>query len=86
MKIYDEGRRKPKGQFHIMTEEEIRNILTKNNIPQNTIDTLIQTNTTIADQIDVQIDLNQALFPNYETPDDIKELYEENKDTLLLDE
>lgn len=86
MKIYDEGRRKPKGQFHIMTEEEIRNILTKNNIPQNTIDTLIQTNTTIADQIDVQIDLNQALFPNYETPDDIKELYEANKDTLLLDE
>lgn len=29
-KIYDEDRRKPKGEYHIMSEEEIRTILAKN--------------------------------------------------------
>jgi DNA polymerase III alpha subunit len=83
LKIYDESRRKPKGQFHIMTEEEIRTILINNNISDNVINKLIETNNALADQIDVSIDLNQSLFPNYETPDDVNKIYEDNKNELI---
>jgi len=86
MKIYDESRRKPKGQFYIMTEEEIRDILKNNGIDKAKIDKLIATNTAIAESIETDIDLNQALFPNYETPEDVKELYEQYKDGLVIDE
>lgn len=84
LKIYDENRRKPKGQFHIMTEEEIKAILINNNIDDTTINKLIETNNAIAEQIHTDIDLHQTLFPNYETPDDVKELYEANKDELII--
>ncbi len=83
LKIYDETRRKPKGQFHIMSETEIRTILENNGYDKKTINQLIETNETIAHQIDVKIDLNQSLFPNYETPEDIKQLYNEQKDWLV---
>ena len=86
MKIYDENRRKPKGQFHIMTEEEIRTILENNGLEKDIINHLIKNNSKIADEITTSIDLNQTLFPNYETPEDIKELYEKYKDTIIVDE
>jgi hypothetical protein len=35
---------------------------------------------TIADQTSLEIELNQLLFPNYQSPDEIKALYEENKE------
>lgn len=86
MKIYDENRRKPKGKFHIMTEEEIREILENNEFDEKIIDQLIETNNQIADHINTNIDLNQTLFPDYETPEDVKELYEKYKDTLIVNE
>lgn len=86
LKIYDESRRKPKGQFHIMSEDEIRKILEHNGFEKKIINQLIETNNTIADSITTEIDLNQALFPNYETPEDIKELYEQYKDGLVVKE
>lgn len=84
LKIYDEGRRKPKGRFHIMKEEEIREILENNGFEKKIINQLIENNERIADQINIEIDLNQALFPNYETPEDVKELYEKHKDQLIV--
>lgn len=86
LKIYDENRRKPKGKFHIMTEEEIREILENNGFDKKIIDQLIETNKQIADRISTDIDLNQTLFPDYETPEDVKELYEKYKDTLIVNE
>jgi DNA polymerase III alpha subunit len=86
LKIYDENRRKPKGQFHIMTEEEIRDILKNNGTDEPIINKLIETNNIIADNITTDIDLNQALFPNYETPEDVKELYDQHKDSLIVQE
>jgi DNA polymerase III alpha subunit len=80
LKIYDESRRKPKGQFHIMNEDEITKILEDNGFERNTISKLIETNNKIAESITTTIDLNQALFPNYETPEDVKELYDKYKD------
>lgn len=86
LKIYDESRRKPKGQFHIMNEEEIRTILQKNEFEKQSINQLIETNNKIAESIDVEIDLNQSLFPNYETPEEVRKLYEEYKDELIIQE
>lgn len=86
LKIYDESRRKPKGQFHIMSEEEIRMILEKNGFEKQTINQLIETNNRIAESIDVEIDLNQSLFPNYETPEEVRKLYEQYKDGLVVKE
>lgn len=86
LKIYDESRRKPKGKFHIMKEEEIRTILEHNGFEKKIINQLIWTNNKIAESIGVEIDLNQSLFPNYETPEDVKILYEEYKDKLIVKE
>jgi DNA polymerase III alpha subunit len=49
MKIYDENRRKPKGQFHIMSEEEIIEILEHNGLDKHTISQMIENNNTIAE-------------------------------------
>lgn len=86
LKIYDETRRKPKGQFHIMSEEEIKTILENNGLEKKIINKMIETNKDIADSITTEIDLNQALFPNYETPEDVKKLYEQYKDSLIVKE
>lgn len=83
LKIYDENRRKPKGKFHILSEEEIKTTLKNNNIDDKTIDELIKTNNSIAENIQIDIKLNQTLFPNYETPEDIQTLYQKTKDTLI---
>jgi len=86
LKIYDEGRRKPKGQFHIMNEKEIRDILEHNGFEKKIINQLIENNETIANQIDIKIDLNQSLFPNYETPEDVRQLYEQYENDLVVKE
>jgi|GEM_PF-838010 hypothetical protein len=67
-----------------MSETEIRNILQKNGVENNIIEDLIMTNNIIADEINTSIDINQALFPNYETPEDIKILYHQNKNNLII--
>lgn len=69
-----------------MEEKEIRDILEKNGLENKVINRLIENNEAIAEQIHVEIDLNQTLFPNYETPEDIKELYEKYKDQLVVEE
>ncbi len=86
LKIYDESRRKPKGKFHIMNEDEIKEILENNGFEKKMIHRLIETNEHIADQIHTEIDLNQTLFPNYETPEDVKKLYEAYQDDLVVKE
>ncbi|MFA5747616.1 MAG: PHP domain-containing protein [Candidatus Absconditabacterales bacterium] len=85
-KIYDQDRRKPKGEYFIMSENEIREILIQNGFEKNEIDGFIENNNKVADSIQTEIDLNQVLFPNYINPEDIIQLYDEVKDSLLVDE
>lgn len=85
-KMYDEDRRKPKGEYFIMSEEEIREVLEVNRFERKLIDEMIENNNNLAESINTEIDLNQALFPNYDTPDDIKEIYESVKDELVIKE
>lgn len=81
-KIYDEDRRKPRWEYHIMSEEEIRTICENSGHNKTDIDKWIETNNKVAESINVEIDLNQTLFPNYDAPEDIVEIYEKYKDTL----
>lgn len=81
-KIYDEDRRKPKGDFHIMDEGEIYELCKKNGYADDMIHQRMDTNSAVADSIITEIDLGQTLFPNYDSPQDIIELYEQYKDQL----
>lgn len=75
--VYDEDRRKIKGKFHIMSEDEIYNQALLNGFSHEDTAKMIETWNQIAKEIDIQIDLYKLLFPIYENPEDIKKLYEQ---------
>lgn len=82
-KIYENDRRQPKGEFHIMTEEEVVDVLKANNYSEEEIYQMISTNENLAHSLEVKIALGQSLFPNYESPDDIKDMYDKMKNMLI---
>ena len=75
-KNYDPDARKILWEHHILSEQDVKNILEKNNISDDVIQSLLENTVLIADRCHVKITLWQALFPNYETPEDIRQLYE----------
>ena len=83
-RMFDDDRRKVSLQQHIMSEQEIRDTLTDNGYDTDRIQQMIQTTANIADMIDLDIPLNKILFPKYESPDQIKKLYEKHKDGLVV--
>jgi len=83
-KMYDQDRRQSSGQYHIMSEDEIRSILSQNAYDLDLINTWISNNVAIADRVHVKVKLWQTLFPNYDTPQDIRQLYDTNKDQLIV--
>ena len=85
-KVYDEDRRKPQGEFFIMGEDEIRKVCLKNGYSEQQITQWIETNLSIAEKVVTEIALGQTLFPNYASPEDIVQLYEENKEQLVVEE
>lgn len=85
-KIYDLDTRKPHGELYIMSEDEIREVLKNNKYSEQQIDIWINNNVEIADSINLKISLWQTLFPNYDSPEDIKQTYEEIKDKLVENE
>ncbi len=58
-----------------MSEKEITDICEKDGYSSEQIEGRIANNQQLVDMIDVQIPLHQLLFPVYESPDNIKELY-----------
>jgi len=82
-KIYDIDRRKPKWDFHIMSENEVIDIMKLNWYCEIDINKMIKNNFDLSESINVDIKLWQTLFPNYESPDDIKEIYEKIKNNLV---
>ncbi len=82
-KIYENDRRQPKGEYYIMKKEDVVNILEKNWYEWDQIEKTISNNVTLADSIEMNIALWQVLFPNYESPEDIKEIYEKSKNFLI---
>lgn len=81
---YDPDARKVLGAHHILSENEVRSILQNNWIELSLIDILVDATVTLADSCNVKITLWQALFPNYDTPNDMKELYTTYQDWLVV--
>ena len=82
-KIYDSDCRKPIWEFYLMSEDKIKEILVWNWYNESDITTWMDTNWEIADKIDIKIIMGQALFPVYQTPKDVADLYESIKDSLI---
>lgn len=72
---YEHGRKKKDGDWHIMSEDEITAILKKNGYEESQIEERISNNQKLIDMVDITIPLHQLLFPKYESPDEIKQLY-----------
>ncbi len=82
-KMYDKNRRKPKWNFHIMTWDEIKEELESSWYNEWQIEERIKNNNDISKKVNIEIPMWQTLFPNYQTPEDIKEIYENiNKDLI----
>ncbi len=84
-KNYDPDVRKIVWDHHILSEDEVRVILQKNDLSQELIDRLIDGTGELVERCHVKITLWQALFPNYDTPDDMKKIYDEYKDGLVVE-
>lgn len=75
-KMYDINRRSPQWKYHIMTEDEIKNVCLDNGYTSEEINEWLENNCNIAESIHASMLLHQKLFPKYETPDNIKEFYD----------
>lgn len=82
-KMYEEDRRKPNWEFHIMNWDEIMWIMTSNGYTPDQVWEWLNNNNNIAKEISIDIKMGQALFPNYQTPEDIQKIYDWVKDDLI---
>lgn len=83
-KLYDQDRRKPAGLHHIMTEEEIRAIARGNGYSEAQITAWLEENLALAERLQGKIRFGSGLFPKYHAPQDIIDLYEQYKTTLIV--
>jgi len=84
-RMFDPDRRDPKWEFYLMTWDEIKEILIWNWYPEAKVDERIAMNNKIADEIDIKINMWQWLFPKYQPSDEVKEIYDSIKDSLISD-
>jgi DNA polymerase III alpha subunit len=56
-KMYDQDRRQSSGQYHIMSEDEIKSILSQNGYELSMITQWIDNNVAIADRVHVKVKL-----------------------------
>ena len=85
-KMYDATRRKPAGKYHIMSPKEIKEICLKNGYLESEIDKWMQTNSNLAQGLNASMLLNQKLFPKYEMPEEMRELYDKYGESSIIDE
>lgn len=83
-RVYDTDRRHPDGKRHLQSEEEIRKRLKKGGLEPEMIEQMIDVNNALAESIHLQIPMGKALFPVYESPAEVKELYEQWKERLVI--
>lgn len=74
-RVYDDDRRKTQWEFYIMSEDDIRLQCEKNGFTEAQTQYMIDTTEKIWDMINLEIPLGKILFPEYESPEEIKELY-----------
>ena len=77
---YDDPQRpKVKWDFYIMSEKEVKTVLSKNWIKNEFQEYLIKNTHKIADKIDINIPLHQLLFPKYTAPEKYVKLFKKLK-------
>ena len=86
VKMYDLNRRRPEWKYHIMDWKDIKNICLKNGYNEKEIDEWIENNWNIANQANASMLLNQKLFPRYNIPDNIKDLYDKYGADSIIEE
>lgn len=75
-RIYDDDRRKTFGDYYIATEEEVSQKCQENGFSSQQTQAMIDETEKVAAMINLDIPLGKILFPIYESPTEIKELYE----------
>lgn len=85
LKLYDPQHRVPTTKNHLMVEQEIKAICLENGYTETQIDERIATTQAIADRCNAKIEMGQGLFPKYEAEPEILELYEKNKQNLVVE-
>lgn len=86
-KLYqDRDRRKVVWHYHIMSEDEIRTVISWHGLPMDQIDTMVANTVTATEQLLIKMPPLPAMFPSYDPPADIQELYDKVKDTLIIDQ
>lgn len=74
-RVYDDDRRVTEWDFHIMTEEEVRTQCKLNGFSETQTDLMCDTTVKIAEKTSLEIPLGKLLFPVYESPAEIVDLY-----------
>lgn len=85
LKSYDDHRRKVLGDYHFCDENHIVSVMKKNGYSETQIQKRIDQTQTIADQTSLSINLWATYFPQYQTPDRIQKLYDQQKEKLIID-
>ena len=82
--IRDNSRRRVAGDYHIMSDQEVREIMKGNGFDDKTIDELFENNQIVADSIDLVLPKpSTPIFPLYKTPEEFVKLYDKAKDSLI---
>lgn len=81
--LTDPARRRIQGDYYIMKEEQVRDILLKNGYTDNQIQVWFDTNQNLCDSVDLVMPKWTAKFPTYKSPEDMVILYEKVKNNLV---
>ena len=81
--IGDHDRRRVWGDYFITSPEDVREVLISNGMSNKSIEILFERNQEVADKIDLQMPQVEWLFPNYNTPEKIKDIYSETEHDMI---
>lgn len=82
--IGDNSRRRVAGDYYIMSDSEVREIMKGNGFDDKTIDELCENNQKLADSINLTLPKpTSPIFPLYKTPEEFVKLYAKSKDSLI---
>lgn len=81
--LTDPARRRVQGDYYIMKEDQVRDILSTNGYTDNQIQVWFDTNQALCDSVDLVMPKWTAKFPTYKSPEDMVALYEKAKSGLV---
>lgn len=86
LKLYDDERRKIAWEYYLFSEDDVIATLLENGFSKEYIAQWITKTYEIAKNCNLELDLYQSLFPKYESPSDITQLYKANESDLIVED